>query len=177
MPTDNHVARAMGKLLLTLGTKNQPSDTGYIPGKGALSITRMAGPFNRRVRLGNTLKKVGLKAYGEPLVGMAATSLASLIPCALLFGVLSKTRSTMRLNLHMFRLFWKAGLCISVGNLLLFYAMQSGNVSDVTPLLQTEPSFILILAHFYLGKTEPFSKKLVFGAVSTVLGVILVTAF
>ena len=42
-----------GKLLQTLGTENQPSDTGYSPqGPGNLrSIKRGAGPFNRPTRL------------------------------------------------------------------------------------------------------------------------------
>jgi NHL repeat len=45
---------AGGKLLQTLGTQNQPSDTGYLPAAGAnalQTITRGAGPFNRPTRL------------------------------------------------------------------------------------------------------------------------------
>jgi DNA-binding beta-propeller fold protein YncE len=39
-----------GEVLMTLGTKNQPSDTGY-DGKDYQSITRPAGPFNRPTSL------------------------------------------------------------------------------------------------------------------------------
>src|SRR6185295_9071494 len=39
-----------GKLLMTLGTKGQPSDTGYTGGN-LTSIKRGAGPFNRPTRL------------------------------------------------------------------------------------------------------------------------------
>jgi DNA-binding beta-propeller fold protein YncE len=45
----NHTVRQFtpeGKLLLTLGVMNIPSDTGY-DGKNLLTITRGAGPFNR----------------------------------------------------------------------------------------------------------------------------------
>src|SRR5262245_50131907 len=45
----NHTVRQVtpeGKLLLTLGTLNPPSDTGY-DGKNTGSIKRAAGPFNR----------------------------------------------------------------------------------------------------------------------------------
>lgn len=45
---------ADGTLLQTIGTQNQPSDTGYIPAAGAnalLTIKRGAGPFNRPTRL------------------------------------------------------------------------------------------------------------------------------
>jgi sugar lactone lactonase YvrE len=52
----DHTVRAFsldGKLLWTLGTLNQPSDTGYSPvGRANLaSIKRGAGPFNRPTRL------------------------------------------------------------------------------------------------------------------------------
>jgi DNA-binding beta-propeller fold protein YncE len=45
----NHTIRRFtpeGKLLMTLGTMNTPSDTGY-DGKDYMTITRPAGPFNR----------------------------------------------------------------------------------------------------------------------------------
>jgi NHL repeat len=45
----NHTIRRFtpeGKLLMTLGTMNTPSDTGY-DGKDYMTITRAAGPFNR----------------------------------------------------------------------------------------------------------------------------------
>jgi hypothetical protein len=45
---------ADGKLLQTIGTPNQPSDTGYVTASGPgalLTITRGAGPFNRPTRL------------------------------------------------------------------------------------------------------------------------------
>jgi hypothetical protein len=52
----DHTVRAFtleGKLLWTLGTLNQPSDTGYSPEgrSNLLSIRRGAGPFNRPTRL------------------------------------------------------------------------------------------------------------------------------
>ena len=45
----NHTVRKFtpeGKLLMTLGTMNEPSDTGY-DGKDSVNIPRAAGPFNR----------------------------------------------------------------------------------------------------------------------------------
>ncbi len=45
----NHTVRRFtpeGKLLMTLGTMNTPSDTGY-DGKDIMSVKRAAGPFNR----------------------------------------------------------------------------------------------------------------------------------
>ena len=52
----DHTVRALtldGQLLWSLGTLNQPSDTGYSPEgrSNLLSIKRGAGPFNRPTRL------------------------------------------------------------------------------------------------------------------------------
>src|SRR2546430_538447 len=49
----NHTVRQFtpeGKLLMTLGTMNTPSDTGY-DGKDSIKIPRAAGPFNRPTNL------------------------------------------------------------------------------------------------------------------------------
>ena len=49
----NHTIRKFtpdGKLLMTMGTMNTPSDTGY-DGKNTLTATRPAGPFNRPTNL------------------------------------------------------------------------------------------------------------------------------
>jgi len=49
----NHTVRKFtpdGKLLLTLGTMNRPSDTGY-DGKDTRTVARPAGPFNRPTNL------------------------------------------------------------------------------------------------------------------------------
>jgi DNA-binding beta-propeller fold protein YncE len=49
----NHTVRKFtpdGKLLMTLGTMNTPSDTGY-DGKSTLTATRPGGPFNRPTNL------------------------------------------------------------------------------------------------------------------------------
>src|SRR5215831_17947979 len=39
-----------GKLLLTLGTMNKPSDTGY-DGKNTATVSKAGGPFNRPTNL------------------------------------------------------------------------------------------------------------------------------
>jgi DNA-binding beta-propeller fold protein YncE len=49
----NHTVRRFtpdGKLLMTLGTMNRPSDTGY-DGKSTLTVSRPGGPFNRPTNL------------------------------------------------------------------------------------------------------------------------------
>ena len=56
-----------GRPLWTLGTLNQPSDTGYSPEGRAnlLSIKRGSGPFNRPTRLA-VARRRGVQASGSP---------------------------------------------------------------------------------------------------------------
>ena len=126
--------------------------------------------------LGYVMKKMGLNVYGEPVVGVAVASLTTLILYAFISSISPKIRTATKINLHTFKLFWKGGLCNSIGWLLQFYAVRYGDLSVVTPLMQTQTLFILLLTYLYLRKVEALSKKLVLGTLSIVVGVILITA-
>lgn len=71
-------------------------------------------------------------------------------------------------------MFWKAGAGMSLGWILSFYALSYENVSIVTPLLQTEPLFILFFVYLYLKKLEHISFKLVISTLLIVIGAMLV---
>jgi len=78
------------------------------------------------------------------------------------------------LNKHSFKLFWKPGVGICIGCLLLFYALRYGNVSTVTPLIQVEPLFIFPLIRYYLKSIEKIPPKLAVGAITIILGAVIV---
>jgi uncharacterized membrane protein len=59
--------------------------------------------------------------------------------------------------------------------MLAFYALSFEDVSVVTPLLSTEPLFVVFFAYLYLRRLECVSTKLALSIVLTVLGVVLVT--
>jgi uncharacterized membrane protein len=61
------------------------------------------------------------------------------------------------------RLFWKPGASLSLAWILTFYALSYERVSIVTPLLQTEPLFVLLLAYLHLKGLERISLKVVTG--------------
>jgi drug/metabolite transporter (DMT)-like permease len=120
---------------------------------------------------------VGLNVYPEPVTGVALAFLTALLLYTVMFSLSPKIRRVTPINVHTFKLFWKAGVCNAIGWLFMFYAIQYGDVTVVTPLLQIQPLFILIFTYFYLKKLETLSKQLVLGTVIIVLGVILITAF
>jgi drug/metabolite transporter (DMT)-like permease len=127
--------------------------------------------------LGYALKKVALNVYNEPLIGVTVAYSADLVFYAIVFVLSPRIRDAAPINSHTSRLFWKGGFFIALGTFLGFYAIKSGNVAVVMPLLQIEPLFVLFITYLFLRKVETLSKKLVFGTLIIVTGVILVTAF
>lgn len=127
--------------------------------------------------LSNVLRKIGLNAYSEPLLGVAISYLAALVFYGFVFTISPKMRSTAQVNSQTFKLFWKGGLCMTVGWVLVFYAFQYGSVAVVTPLIHTDPLFILILAYLYLRSVEKPSWKVVLGTLTIVGGIMLITIF
>jgi drug/metabolite transporter (DMT)-like permease len=124
--------------------------------------------------LGYVLKKMGLNAYNEPIVGAGLASLISLIFYTSVFALWQRGSGHRLVDVHKAR-FWGGGLFISVGYLFLFYAMRGISVGVVASLVQTEPMFVLALTHFCLKNQETTSKKVLLGTLITVAGVMLVT--
>lgn len=143
------------------------------------SPARMIFPLSAATSLGfaYVLRKMGLNAYNEPLVGIAITYLSSL--CFLLFlAALSKTaRSSISVNKRNLKLFLKPGLVMCVAQISTYYALIYGDVSTVTPLMNVEPFFVLMLAYLFLKELEKITYKLVLGTLIIVTGVTLITIF
>jgi len=66
---------------------------------------------------------------------------------------------------------------MGMGHLCTYYALRYGDVSTVTPLMNTQPLFIFFLAHIFLRELEKVTYKLVAGALIIVTGVSLITIF
>jgi drug/metabolite transporter (DMT)-like permease len=116
------------------------------------------------------VRKYGLTIYNEPLLGVAIGYSSSFLLYLLLLT--SKTQYSMPLWKDL-RLFWKPGVFLSLGWILSFYALSYERVSIVTPLLQTEPLFVLLLAYLYLKGLERISLKVVTGTILIVIGIYL----
>lgn len=165
------VSVVAGTVLIQGTIKNKTATNGL---KRGLLIPIIASLISA---LGYALKKIGLNAYGEPLVGTAAGYLIALILYALMFALSSRIRSQTSIDSQAFKMFWGPGVCISIGYLFVFYALWYGNVSLVTSLVQTEPLFILLFTYIYFRKVETLSKRLALGTILVVLGIVLITAF
>jgi DME family drug/metabolite transporter len=119
-------------------------------------------------------RKHALNIYNEPLLGVAIGYFSSLLlylPLTISFH----TTQGSRFSGEGFRLFWKAGICLSLGWVLAFYALSYDRVSIVAPLIETVPLFILFFAHLYLREMEHISFNLVISTLLIVIGAVLVS--
>lgn len=119
-------------------------------------------------------RKHALNIFNEPLLGGAIGYSLSLLLYIVVLISFRTTQNPMFLRKN-FRLFWKAGACSSVGWILGFYALSHERVSIVTPLIQTQPLFVLILTHLYLKELEHISLELIISTLLIVIGVMLVS--
>ena len=127
------------------------------------------------VGFGYVLRKMGLNAYNEPIVGVAIAYLSSLCLYTLLSALSTTIRRSMSVSRQSLQLFWKAGLILCTGHLCAYYALRYGDVSLVAPLMNVEPFFVFILAYIFLRELEKITYKLVIGALIIVTGVSLIT--
>ena len=119
-------------------------------------------------------RKEGLILWDAPIVGAIISYVAALLVYSCMLPFLSNGSNDKVLNRKVFKLFWKAGVGISIGQLLSFYALRYDNVSTVVPLIQIEPLFIFLFVRYYLKNIEIISRRLVFGTIIIILGVFVV---
>jgi len=120
------------------------------------------------------VRKHALNIYNEPLLGVAIAYSSSLLLYLPPLILSSTTRSSLSLRKD-FQLFWKAGVCMSLGWISIFYALSQERVSIVTSLTQTHPLFVLFFAYLYLKELEPISLELIVSSILIVIGVMLVS--
>ena len=140
--------------------------------------TALAFPLSAALLLGfgYVLKKMGLNAYNEPILGVAVTYLSSMSLYTLLSALSTTVRRSMSVSRQSLQLFWKPGLILCAGH-LCDYALRYGDVSLVAPLMNIEPFFVFIFAYILLRELEKITHKLVIGTLIIVAGVSLITIF
>lgn len=140
------------------------------------NIRGLAYPFLASILVGFSyvIRKEGLNVCDTPIMGVAIGYTATFILYISILPLL-RVKASAILGKQSFKLFWKSGVGLCIGHLLSFYALRYGSVSTVTPLIQMEPLFILLLIRYYLKGIEEIPFKLVIGAIVIILGAILVT--
>jgi uncharacterized membrane protein len=63
-----------------------------------------------------------------------------------------------------------------VGQLLNFHALHAGEVSVVSPILNTTPLFIIVFTAMFLRGEEKITRLVVIGSIMLVAGIAVITA-
>ena len=73
--------------------------------------------------------------------------------------------------------FATGGIFSAAGVLLMFYALELGQVVVIAPVLATNPLFTLVFAAIFLRGVERITLRVVLGALLVVSGVIVLSVF
>ena len=70
-----------------------------------------------------------------------------------------------------------AGLFSAAGVMLMFTALRRGEVVVLSPILATNPLFTLVFASVMLRDVERITRRVVFGGLLVVCGVVALSVF
>ena len=162
----------IGILFVVAGVFWMTSGGGPLTRGRALLLPFTAAAF---FGLAHTFRKMGLGGMESVVFGGFLQSLSACALGPLFLKASTGWRPFVFNRPSLINFIW-AGLAMAAAQLCLMAALSMGDVSRVTPLVSTVPLFTLTLAPLILGKRERITRRIVFGAIITVAGVVLVTA-
>ncbi|MBI4529795.1 MAG: DMT family transporter [Deltaproteobacteria bacterium] len=121
------------------------------------------------------LRKVGLGAVPHPFLAAAVTATSSLLISLLTVWISAKKKQILLLNLSSLAYYLPAGVAVSLAMVSIYFALDQGKVTVVTPISSTAPLFALTLSALFLRDVERVTIKIVIGACLIVAGVLLIS--
>jgi uncharacterized membrane protein len=122
----------------------------------------------------DNLSRWGLRDYAEPLAAAAAATVTSL---AVMWLVALLGRSRMRLDPRGLGYLAASGLAEGAAYLTMWQALAQGDVSVVSPLVNSHPIFAVTLAALFLRDVETVTWRIALATALVVAGVALVIKF
>jgi drug/metabolite transporter, DME family len=122
--------------------------------------------------LRDNLSRWGLRDYGDSLAAAAAATLTSLL---VMWICAAAWRAQLRLPRTSLLFFVLSGICEGSAYLLMWRALAIGNVSVVSPLVNSHSIVAITLAAIFLRDLERVTWRIVLAAALIVAGVALVT--
>ena len=129
----------------------------------------------------NVMAKQTLEVFDSPLVITMLSMLVGMVVLAPLVGASTVHSGVHRekgqgfsKNLWSLRWVALAGIASGIAVISLYFAVQRADVVVISPIVSSSPLITLFLAHVFLTRLERVTKRLLFGALLTVGGVVLV---
>ena len=121
------------------------------------------------------LRKFGLGAVPHPFLAAAVTATSSLGVSLLTLWISGKRKESLLLDRRCLPYYLPAGVSVSLAMVSIYFALDLGKVTVVTPISSTAPLFALTLSALFLRDVEQVTMKIVFGACLIVAGVLLIS--
>ena len=129
----------------------------------------------------NVMAKQTLEVFDSPLVITMLSMLVGMLVLAPLVGANTAHSGVHRENgqgfsKNLWSLRWVAlaGIASGIAVISLYFAVQRADVVVISPIVSSSPLITLFLAHVFLTRLERVTKRLLFGALLAVGGVVLV---
>lgn len=164
----NFIGTSLVVLGIVILSRTQPEQRGWrkldliYPVMAALSFA-----------VASNLRRFGLLMENIPLMASALNATSALLFTALVVRV-QGGRQVLKISSRSFRWFFASGLASTIGMLSNFYALGSGKVVIVEPLVSTNPVFSVLLAAIFLRDLEAVTTRVVAATVCTVMGTLFV---
>lgn len=117
-------------------------------------------------------RKLGFLIENAPLMASCVNATTGLVLAMLLVAARGGTR-ILQMPRNIFGWFLAAGLCNTAGMLANFYALSTGDVVIVEPLINTNPVLSVILTAIFLRDVETVSGRVGIGVACTFAGTAL----
>ena len=129
----------------------------------------------------NVMAKQTLEVFDSPLVITMLSMLVGMLVLAPLVGASTSHSGVHRekgqgISKNLWSLRWVAlaGIASGIAVISLYFAVQRADVVVISPIVSSSPLVTLFLAHVFLTRLERVTKRLLFGALLAVGGVVLV---
>jgi drug/metabolite transporter (DMT)-like permease len=123
--------------------------------------------------ISTTLRKTGLMAVPEPLLG-AAVTLGTAFMVLLIIIRLRGGRQQLKINRKSSGWLFGAALVNTAAILSFFAALNLGQIVRVEPLVACNPLLTILWTGIFLRQIEQLSGRIILGALVTVAGTVLV---
>ena len=145
------------------------------PGESKWRVLDLMFPLSAAMlaSVSQNIRKMGLNVTAEPVVASTITTATSLV-CLLGSMAVSGKRS-IQINRQCLPYYGGAAVFALIGQLSNFIALNGGQISVVSPLINTTPLFVIGLTWLFLRGEEKINRNVVIGVILLVGGIALIT--
>ena len=121
------------------------------------------------------IRKMGLLTIDAPLVASTVSSATS-FECLLVSMIVSGKLASLKIRGGSLPYYGTAAIFALAGQVCTFIALHRGQVSVVSPIINTTPLFVIGLTALFLRGEEKITRLVVIGVILLVVGIALITA-